>query len=136
MSDDTTRTAYGLTFTLTDGNRAGPTLTVRSHDDTVLDRAGVDDDVSFDELIEAWIRSQALQDGAATCRCCGTELRRVGLWAGRTQYEDALEVRFVGGYGQFFDNFLDGPLVAFLCGTCAARLCEAEPWIVDLIDHR
>lgn len=70
---------------------------------------------------------------ADSCVSCGHQLRRVfeGDFTSK-QYDNALEVTLAGGYDMFFDNF-DSCHRVFLCHDCAHRLCDALPWLANLI---
>lgn len=52
------------------------------------------------------------------------------------QYDNALHVRFDGGYGEFIDNIGPGPdnYYSIICHECAHDLCEKVPWIAVMID--
>lgn len=74
-----------------------------------------------------------------TCDACGKTLEEV--WAGTDkylQYDNALHVRFDGGYGEFVDNY--GTVeerdryYSIICHECAHDLCEKVPWIKAMID--
>ena len=67
------------------------------------------------------------------CVSCGHELTRVseGDFTSK-RYDNALEVTLTGGYGMFFDN-IDADHHVFLCHDCAHRLCDALPWLANLI---
>lgn len=49
------------------------------------------------------------------------------------QYDNALQIELLGGYGMFFDNIEDGNHRVFLCHDCAHQACEALPWLGELI---
>lgn len=70
---------------------------------------------------------------ADCCVSCGYELRRVfeSDFTSK-QYDNALEVTLAGGYGMFFDSIDSGHRV-FLCHDCAHGLCDALPWLANLI---
>jgi hypothetical protein len=65
----------------------------------------------------------------ATCDHCGKELEPVFLegehWIGRMA-KDALDVRLIGGYGQYYDS-LYGAVEILLCKECADKLIELFP---------
>lgn len=49
------------------------------------------------------------------------------------QYEDALEIHFIGYYSGYFD---DGEIAVSLCQTCANNLVEENPWLKNLLFPR
>jgi hypothetical protein len=50
------------------------------------------------------------------------------------QYDNALHVRFDGGYGEFVDNYEGGDrYYSIICHECAHDLCERVPWIKDVL---
>lgn len=51
------------------------------------------------------------------------------------QFDNALWLRFSGGYAMFTDDMLNtcGPKVV-ICHDCAHQLCVAVPWIGALLD--
>ena len=48
------------------------------------------------------------------------------------QYDNALEIHLHGGYGMFFDDFVDRTVV-FLCHDCGHEACSLLPWLDQLI---
>jgi len=69
------------------------------------------------------------------CTACGKELEPEfpGINPESEQYDNALEVKFDGGYGMFIDP-IDKEYRAIICHECAHELCERVPWIGMLID--
>lgn len=74
-----------------------------------------------------------------TCDACGKTLEKV---FDRTppevlQYDNALHVRFDGGYGEFVDNFGTEEerdrYYAIICHECAHDLCAKVPWIKNVL---
>jgi hypothetical protein len=69
----------------------------------------------------------------ATCDHCEKELEPVFLdgtadneyWIGKMA-KDALDVRLIGGYGQYYDS-LYGAVEILLCKECADKLIELFP---------
>ncbi len=83
-----------------------------------------------------------------TCASCGAELkpvsdtpmRRHDDWT--TQYENALAIRFSGGYGMWADpsdelvsSYAYQRHTAVICRTCADDLVRANPWMIRWIDE-
>lgn len=64
------------------------------------------------------------------CTACAVELEPVfpGLDEAPEQYDDALEISFIGGYGMFVDPIHE-ELRAIICYECANKLCNEYPWI-------
>ena len=52
------------------------------------------------------------------------------------QYEDALEIDLHGGYGMFFDyrSWDELPVRILVCGRCARKLLDDNPWLRVIID--
>ncbi len=69
------------------------------------------------------------------CTACGKELELEfpDLSPESEQYDNALEVRFDGGYGMFVDP-IDEDYRAIICHECAHDLCDTVPWIGKLIN--
>ena len=83
----------------------------------------------------------------ATCARCGEKLvavpdhpwRRRDDWT--LQFEEALPIRFHGGYGMYDDPDAEfvgrwQDLTLILCGACADGLLDREPWITQVIRRR
>ncbi len=81
------------------------------------------------------------------CTACETELKPVSGPETKFQFDNALWIGFFGGYGMFVDNMeatwppfpadriLTGAdYEAVLCHDCMHALCEANPWMMKLID--
>ena len=68
-----------------------------------------------------------------TCDSCGATLEKVFEEHDALQYDNALHIRFDGGYGEFVDApFMPGgpdSLYNIICHDCAHALCEAFPWV-------
>jgi hypothetical protein len=67
------------------------------------------------------------------CVNCDVTLKRVFDDTG-TQYEGALGIHLLGGYGMYFDN-IDGDRLAFLCRECADKACKTLPWIQEALSR-
>ncbi|WP_459973285.1 hypothetical protein [Mycobacterium sp. MUNTM1] len=69
-----------------------------------------------------------------SCIDCGRELTQVfeGDVTSR-QYRNALGMTLTGGYGMFFDD-TDPVHRIFLCHDCAHGLCDALPWLANLVE--
>ena len=84
-----------------------------------------------------WRNALSHVDGAVDadhCIACDVELRDVFNNPSAKQYEQALEVKLLGGYGMFFDNF-DGDHHVFLCESCSLTACGALPWMAKLLNR-
>lgn len=53
---------------------------------------------------------------------------------GTPHYDNALEIRFSGGYSMFIDPFGMPEPTAVLCHECAHAVCAAHPWLETLLD--
>lgn len=75
-----------------------------------------------------------------TCDACGKTLAKVfeDTPPEVLQYDNALHVRFDGGYGEFVDNYGTEAerdrYYSIICHECAHDLCEKVPWIKKMID--
>ena len=79
----------------------------------------------------------------ASCTACGAALERVFEGgAPYEQYDNALHVRFSGGYGEFVDAPFhhneqgEGPdsLGAMICHDCAHALADRVEWISKILN--
>lgn len=60
------------------------------------------------------------------CIGCDKTLVPVLQFSDGAPYEDALDISFSPGYGEFFDG---DPVRVYLCKGCAHRLCQTFPKI-------
>lgn len=71
------------------------------------------------------------------CYACEAELEPVFEdHPNSIQFDNALAISFMGGYGMFFDD-LDVPLedqLVVLCHDCAHDMCKKLPWAEKLLD--
>jgi hypothetical protein len=52
----------------------------------------------------------------------------------KVQFNDALGVMFLGGYGMFYDDLVEPELqIILLCKQCALKLCDLFPRLKTLI---
>ena len=81
------------------------------------------------------LTSSARQEIITHCTSCGKqlELKFPDMDPRSEQYDNALEIQFHGGYGQFIDP-TNEEYRAILCHECAHDLCETVRWIGKLIN--
>ena len=83
-----------------------------------------------------------------TCYACSTKLTPVFDEETTYQFDNALWLGFLGGYGMFTDNIRanhtlgegrkgaglnDPDYRVVICGNCATKLCDKVPWIKELL---
>lgn len=101
-----------------------------------LDHEPMDEEMV--ELAETWILAKAgnYEPEAHHCYACGATLESATGSDTDCQFDNALDIRFLGGYGMFVDP-IDTKYEAVICHDCAHELCDKIPWIHKLIDpHR
>lgn len=74
------------------------------------------------------------------CSDCGKELVPVfpDMPEDGEQYDDALVLQALGGYGMYIDTLSEADLARLrfiLCGDCADRLLEAAPFMARVFGH-
>lgn len=60
------------------------------------------------------------------CSRCDVELKELFPGCG-SQRDGVLIVKLIGGYGMYFDDMDEGPIVSALCKDCAAKLHSEWP---------
>lgn len=62
----------------------------------------------------------------------GHPLRRRDDWT--VQYDNALAIEFIGGYGMFDDPYMKSSkeLIEILCHDCAHQFLADNPWITSI----
>lgn len=86
------------------------------------------------ELAEAWILHAAGNEEPepTPCQSCGATL--VTDYDSDYQFDNALWIDFGGGYGMAIDPIEDAAkMKVVICHTCFHDLCDAVPWIGDLL---
>jgi hypothetical protein len=87
----------------------------------------------LEEIAESWIRSKigAVVPPSRNCDRCKSVLEPAVPFDTNHQYQNALWIKFSGGYGMFIDP--DDDIEVCLCHDCAHWLCAANPFIGDLL---
>ena len=67
------------------------------------------------------------------CISCDDELRPE-MGPTQYQYDNALAMKFSGGYGMFIDDYDSRDPWHFLCHDCAHDACDKLPWLSKLLD--
>jgi hypothetical protein len=129
---------HGLDFTTVEHPEEGRCVMVRRNSDGIrVDTFAARLDETLTESVERYVRLRLGSEAPVTgvCLACRTPLEAVfpGMSPG-SQYHNALEVRFGGGYGMFIDPFDGEDPYAVICHDCAHALCESAPWIKTLLD--
>lgn len=100
-----------------------------------LTRMPTEDELGM--VLEEWIYEKAGSQPAAKVYCgtgCGNELVPEANMDTEYQFDNALHIQFNGGYGMFIDPMFDKPPSTFICHECAHALCDALPWICELLN--
>ena len=89
----------------------------------------------FEEIIEAWIddRLGVNPPKPVYCSACNSVLVPGLRSDTEYQFDNALWIKFSGGYGMFIDPF-EGDPQGVLCHECAHALCGSQPWIANLLN--
>jgi hypothetical protein len=94
----------------------------------------------FEAGLDPELDALAMKAGYLRCRACGVlpvTHGRLRYHSNRLEheYDNALFLRFTGGYGQFIDPSENrGRIDTVLCHDCAHALCESQPWLTVLLD--
>lgn len=90
----------------------------------------------FEDLIDTWLSTKlgAVPAEPKHCANCETVLRPEFDKDTKYQFDNALWIKFSGGYGMFIDPMTDDDPEAVICHECAHKLCEQNPWIMKLLD--
>jgi hypothetical protein len=110
---------------------------LRCADGLVVEQFAMPDGASafdHDDLVDAahrWVRRRVGAEPTEPRRCaaCGERLRSATGAVTDSQFADALQVTFSGGYAMF----VDAEVATVICGGCAASLCAQHRWIADLL---
>ena len=92
-------------------------------------------DISQEDLQEIFMsKLSGALDEPTNCYACGAEL--MSDYAKTTyQFDNAMWVKFSGGYGMFVENEqFGGPEEVVICHECSHALCDTVPWIGRLIN--
>jgi hypothetical protein len=88
-------------------------------------------------LVEEWLYEKAGAKAPEPVYCgtgCGAELVPEMNSDTDYQFDNALWINFDGGYGMFIDPFDEAPPKVVICHECAHSLCDAVPWMKELLN--
>jgi hypothetical protein len=90
----------------------------------------------FGAAVDAWIadRLGVNEPEPVCCGSCGATLVAVADMDTDYQFDNALWVRFSGGYSMFIDPCGDPDPQVVLCHACAHEFCDALPWVARLLE--
>lgn len=133
-----TWTYAGLVFTLSNRRDRFHLGACRASDGVAvgcgitLDRGDLDEGL-MQELYLARL-TNADKHKVTLCYACGCILRPDSTTSSY-QFDNALWVKFSGGYGMFVESKeFGGPDDVVICHGCAHDLCDRVPWVHRLID--
>jgi hypothetical protein len=113
-------------YRIADGHHLGP--------QRWLNRMATEDELV--QILDHWIYEKAGSQSPPKvyCRSCKAELIPDAKSDTDYQFDNALWIRFDGGYGMFIDPFDEAPPKAVICHECAHKLCDENPWLKDLLN--